>query len=147
MPRHKLMPKTQKETDIICCYCGPSKPTLKRLSYPEHLNTEHEDSSGDLREYEQNSISSLFRILRPQVQESSKGDVGQEQGPPSLQEITDINENVKEGEVGYLFKKIYHSHCHTLQIVISIISHGSEIFITPPQQEGVQFQKVLLIPS
>ena len=42
--KRKLTPFTSNETPIICQICGPTKPSLKMLSYADHLVTVHSDT-------------------------------------------------------------------------------------------------------
>ena len=60
MPSLRLAPKKAHETKIHCRFCGPESTAINRQSYPDHLATVHNDTSGNLREYGQ---ASLFQMI------------------------------------------------------------------------------------
>ena len=50
-------PNHATKTKIICRVCGPQKPQILRSFYKEHLKVQHQDETGNLREWNQGSIS------------------------------------------------------------------------------------------
>ena len=84
--RPNKTPQHSAKTKVSCRICGPGKPQIVRQHYREHLKVAHEDTSGNLREWGQGTLTQF----------SSKMPAEPEPQPLEAHEMDDVEEKAKD---------------------------------------------------